>query len=73
MNQNQEALNIATNMANIIGSCNVTIAKLQVENEQLKIRNAKLQEALDSQRKEDTNVTGNDYATNKQVGYSGKQ
>ncbi|MBD5429718.1 hypothetical protein [Lactobacillus sp.] len=68
----QETLNVATNMANLIGSCNVTIAQLQVENQKLKNENQKLKITIDNLRKEGANVPRDTNLTDQQIGYSDK-
>ena len=42
---------VANDLGTIIANQSITIAKLKVENQQLKARNAKLQEMQETQRK----------------------
>lgn len=64
MQNNQVSLNLATNMANLIGSCNLTIANLQVENKKLKEENQKLKDTISKLREGDKDVTGSNNSSN---------
>lgn len=64
MQNSQVELNLATNMANMIGSCNLTIANLQTENKTLREENQKLKETINNLRKKGSNVVGPDNSPN---------
>lgn len=58
---------LASNMSVQIGTLNVQLAQVQVENEDLKRRNAELQDSVNSLRKEvKKNESSGNHITNKQ-------
>lgn len=58
---------LASNMAVQIGNLNLELSKTQAENEQLQERNAKLQETINTLRKEAKHESSADHTADKQI------
>ncbi len=58
---------LASNMAVQIGNLNLELSKTQAENEQLQERNAKLQETINTLRKEGKHESSADHTADKQI------